>query len=450
MDVLGVCPTEVGDRLDLAREQPLGIAYVMNYAIRNGHNANLVYRSPTNEEINNAEVIALSLLTKDVPSGLDILRRAKELNPNIKTVIGGHHISGDKSLVLEDCVDFGVVGEGEETFVELLSQIENRGDVENVEGIIYKRNGVLKETPSRGLIELDGLRPLRDSDFDGFRDNTFYSPAPSERRFVPLIGTRGCTKGCEFCTAELVWGKSIRYRSPQDIEKEIQDNLRDSKTDIFFFDDENILHTPKKARPILENLIGKGYNLGSCGDIRTMSTEMANLMGSAGYTHVYWGVESVNPSILSREKRGSDIQKVRQVLSMFEEIGISNIGMIMMGFDYETEEDILKTAEELPTYPIHQLRLSIATPFPGTPFYHRLKKDGTEFDPDFSKWDTGHLVYGHPSISPERMQELHHEIVTSFYKSPQWDRRMTIFSSQHPRMKKSVDEFRSYVSEYLS
>ena len=89
MDVLGVCPTEVGDRLDLAREQPLGIAYVMNYAIRNGHNANLVYRSPTNEEINNAEVIALSLLTKDVPSGLDILRRAKELNPNIKTVIGG-------------------------------------------------------------------------------------------------------------------------------------------------------------------------------------------------------------------------------------------------------------------------------------------------------------------------------------------------------------------------
>ena len=155
-------------------------------------------------------------------------------------------------------------------------------------------------------------------------------------------------------------------------------------------------------------------------------------------------------AILVKEKKGSNQDKIRNVLNMFSKRGIVNVGMIMIGFDYETEQDILRYVEQLPKYNIHQLRISIATPFPGTAFEKRLKEKGINFDPDLSKWDTGHLVYEHPTISPSKMLDLLRQIVNSFYSSKEWNKRMKDFVSEHPRMKKSVEEFRNYVYENMA
>ena len=98
-----------------------------------------------------------------------------------------------------------------------------------------------------------------------------------------------------------------------------------------------------------------------------MNAEIFDLMKSAGFCHVYWGIESINPQVLLREKYGSNTDKIRRALDMSEKRGICNIGMIIIGFEYETEQDILSYAEQLSQYAIHQLRLAIiatARPIP--------------------------------------------------------------------------------------
>lgn len=452
MKVAGIFPSEVKQdlELDLYAEQPLGIAYVMEHARREGHDVALFYGTPPLEQVTDSNAVALSLLTKDVPRGLDIGKDVKKMNPKIKTIVGGPHISGDPNLILEDSIDYGVIGEGEETFVELLERLERGLELSNVKGILYAKNGHIISTGRRERIQsLDGLRPIRDATFDEITDYSFGYPAPSERRMIPIISSRGCTMDCEFCTSKLVWGGLVIYRNPSDVLSEMEELAEDKEKDLFFFDEENLFSNLRKAKQLFRALGSKGYNLGSCADIRLIDKEIADLMKKSGYTQVYWGIESLHPYTLNRDKVGSNKSKIMNVLKLSEERGIANIGMIMIGFDYETEDDISRYRQELTNYPIHQLRVSIATPFPGTDFRKRLKQQGHSFDPDLSKWDTGHLVYDHPTISPERMEELQYEIVRNFYQSKKWDKRISSIAKNFPRLRQSADEFRDYISSNL-
>jgi len=452
MKIAGIFPTKVKQdiEIDLSTEQPLGIAYVIESTKKAGHDAALYYGTPPLEKLLNSDVVAFSLLTKDVPVGLDIAKKVKNSNPNIVTVVGGPHISGDPNFVLEDSIDYGVIGEGEETFVELLRGIEQIKEPIDIKGIVYSKNGKVVSTGKRERIDnLNGLRPVRVSDFYNVYDASLYYPAPSERRFIPILASRGCTMDCEFCGSKLIWNKQIKYRSSSDFLSELEELTEDKSKDLFFLDEENFFNNPGKAREIITSLIGKGHNLASCGDTRLVDSEMLSLLKKAGWTSLLWGIESLNPEIVSKEKKGSSPEHVYEILKKSESLGVFNHGLIMIGFDYEKEQDILKYAQELPYYPIHQLRVSIATPFPGTAFEKRLKRKGIEFDSNLSNYDTGHLVYEHPSISPERMIELQHKIIREFYQSKQWNKRITQMAKDFPHLKKSIGEFREYILHRL-
>jgi anaerobic magnesium-protoporphyrin IX monomethyl ester cyclase len=448
MKVLGICPIQdAEDNLDSVCEQPLGIAYVMSAAQKAGHEVQLKYNYPPVTWALPYDVIAISAMTKDVPRALKFAKEIRKISPRIKIIIGGHHVSGSPNIVLNSAVDYAVIGEGEETFVELLSALEKGGDISLIKGVSFEKQGKVYQTlGKRALLELDGLRPIRDNAFYEKRSSSFYFPPPSERRDISFIISRGCTKKCEFCTSELVWEGTIRYRGLEDALSEADELVTDPKRDILLIDDENFFHTPSKAKELLKQFAKRNYNLASCGDIRAMNENIADLMQAAGFTAVYWGIESINQAVLTREKPGLTVNQIGTTLTMFDKRGISNIGMVMIGFDYETEKDILRYAHELQYYPLHQLRLAIATPFPGTPFWHRLRKQGISFDPDFSKYDTTHLVYEHPEISPDRMRELARDIVSKFYKSSRWNQRLQRMAGQHPKLKRSVEEFRDYIS----
>jgi len=325
----------------------------------------------------------------------------------------------------------------------LLETLEHGNDIANVKGIAFSKYGSLLLTEERERLNPSGLRPMRVSDFYKIYDASLYYPAPSIRRFVPMIASRGCTQRCDSCDSEKVWRGRIEYRTPTDIISEIEELYID-ENDIFMFDEDNLFLNQQILGSILNQLAKKSYNLASQGDIRFANPELLRMLKQAGWTSILWGVESIDPCTSTREKPGSTPEKVYSILNETEKLGIFNHAMTMIGFEYETEESILKYAAKLPDYPIHQLRSCIATPFPGTRFYQRLEQQGHSFDSDLSKWDTGHLVYDHPTILPERMRELQHQIVTGFYKSPQWDKRMNNMARQFPHLRQSIDEFRDY------
>src|SRR3989344_5990560 len=103
MEILGIFPTRVEQdiNLNLFSEQPLGLAYILAAAQKTDYDVKLYYGNLNLEDMVNCDVLALSLLTKDVSARLDIARRYKEINPNCKVIVGSYHVTGDPNLVLE-------------------------------------------------------------------------------------------------------------------------------------------------------------------------------------------------------------------------------------------------------------------------------------------------------------------------------------------------------------
>jgi radical SAM superfamily enzyme YgiQ (UPF0313 family) len=125
------------------------------------------------------------------------------------------------------------------------------------------------------------------------------------------------------------------------------------------------------------------------------------------------------------------------------ESGMLVWGYYMIGFGWETKESILTSTQKLPELGIHRLRLGIVTPFPGCQWYREIDK--SLLDPDLSLYDTQHLVYQHPTISPTEMEALMWEVYRSFYHSPTYKKRVEATRKKYPYFGNSFDEFLHYI-----
>jgi radical SAM superfamily enzyme YgiQ (UPF0313 family) len=170
-------------------------------------------------------------------------------------------------------------------------------------------------------------------------------------------------------------------------------------------------------------------------------------MRNSGCTKILWGVESLSDSTLSRINKQQNCIDVKTSLAAAADCGILNWGCYIIGFPWENEKDILKAAEDLPSLNIHQLRLTIATPFPGSEWFAKLPNSA--LNPDFSLYDTNHLVYDHPTISPERMKELQNEIFVHFYRSSMYRNNVARMIKKFPHLRESFDEFLAYIDSQI-
>jgi len=142
-----------------------------------------------------------------------------------------------------------------------------------------------------------------------------------------------------------------------------------------------------------------------------------------------------------------ETQQVRDTLQISTDIGILNWAFYIIGFPWESEQDILRNVADLQSLDIHQLRISIATPFPGTRWHKEIS--GSALHPDLSLYDTNHLVYDHPTISPERMKELQNEVFIRFYRSMKYRNRVAKMVKKFPHLRESFDEFLVYIDSQI-
>jgi radical SAM superfamily enzyme YgiQ (UPF0313 family) len=180
--------------------------------------------------------------------------------------------------------------------------------------------------------------------------------------------------------------------------------------------------------------------------IDTVDRELLRTMASCGCTKICWGIEAGDDASLEAIGKRHTLGQARQVLHWADEAGIFNWAFTMIGFPWQSGRDILDATVKLARLPIHQLRVSIATPFHGTPWF-------SAFPPITEKraerFDTNHLVYRHPSISSARMKELQRLCFRKFYGSRHYSQRMDSLARRFPHLRESIGEFLGRVSDWL-
>jgi radical SAM superfamily enzyme YgiQ (UPF0313 family) len=314
--------------------------------------------------------------------------KIKESDPDIKTIVGGPHITAvpEKTMTLYPNIDIGVLGEGEITIIELLEALENRASLNSVNGIVYRKDGSLITTATRPFIkDIDTLPfPAWDMLPDLLR---YYQQSAARIDRLPnmsLVSSRGCPFQCIFC-ARNVFGNVTRTHSADYIIKMIKHLIRKYKIKSISFEDENFVIYKKRLIEFCNRIIDEKIDItwDCASNVNAINPEVLSLMKKAGCWQINYGIESGSQRILDFIKKGTKLENIEQALRMTRNAGIITKGYFIIGHPTETRQSIQETIDFIKRIPLDVFQMSFMIPIPGTELYEIAAQYG-QFHND---WD---------------------------------------------------------------
>lgn len=374
------------------------------------------------------DVVGFTLYTSFLPAVQAICKELKkayeEKGERLTVLVGGSHATITRGKVLGEYQEFDIacIGEGEETFVEILDAIRNEKDLETVKGIAYRnKDGQVVSTEKRPFITRMDDIPIPDWSLLP-ELKKYYHPAGDSLKRFPSAGittSRGCEGKCYFCNPWQL-GKSTRYHSAEYIHKMILDLMNNyGIRDIYIQDDTFVLNRDnvmKFCNIILDSKMDLTW---AChGRADEIDKEMLCLMKKSGCWQVCLGIESGSQKILDNINKGTTVEQNFNTLEICREVGMDVKGLFMVGCFGEDRQTIQETIDFIKNVHMTDFHINFYTPMPLTAAMKLWPKYG---DLDSSR---GFLVASsRPSFVPFGMTEeeliaYRKEIYKTFYLRP--------------------------------
>jgi radical SAM superfamily enzyme YgiQ (UPF0313 family) len=403
------------------------------------------------------DVVGFQIYTMQASKSIGLAKWISGKLPEALIVAGGPHPTADPEFIKDTAIDVSVIGEGEKAFGSIVQSLRDDHGWSDVPGIVYFRDGeVVKNPPAERITDLSTRHwnwPKRRY-FHPYRFKlgdpcSLYYPAPSLATSASMICSRGCPNACKFCSSPAMWGQQVICRPYEDIIDEIKCLQREERVDLIFFEDLSFAINRDWVRDFCQTLIEEDVrvNWWCQTTIRSVDEKLLRLMKQAGCATIAWGIESLSDEGLSRMSKDQTVSEIAETLETSASLGFINWGYYIIGFPWETEESILEGGNQFATLPIHRPRVSIATPLPGSAWYEELPKD--KLSRDLSRYDTGHLVYRHPSIEPDRMERLQRTVWNRVHLHPDYQKRAEGLLALEPRYQRSFEEYQAYANRFL-
>ncbi len=361
---------------------PLGLLYVSAWIEKNGFpnrvlDSTFMKIGDWKEVVLQAkpDVLALyvNLMTK-VPL-IRLIKWAREVLPATKIVLGGPDITYNVVAYLQTGCDFVVIGEGEQSMLELLRALQNGSSLLEVDGIAFldPAGDLVRSAPRSKMKDLNQLpMPAREKiDLEKYLDTWRQFHRGSS---ISINTQRGCPYTCKWCSTA-VYGQSYRRRSPQHVLEELQHLIKTYQPDHFWFVDDVFTVSHKWLHEFAGIL--KKANLSISFECITradrLNEEVLDLLKQMGCFRVWIGAESGSQKIIDRMDRRVDVTKVESMIQASKARGIQAGTFIMLGYPGETEADIYDTVQYLKAADPDHFTITVAYPIKGTSLFQEVE-----------------------------------------------------------------------------
>ena len=349
----------------------------------------------------------------------------------VPVVMGGPHVTEvpDEALGRDGGprhVDAIALGEADETWPRIVEDAA-RGELKEIYAPVdetgKERKPSLQPYPAIPWESLD----LEQFDFFPRLLRPLLSrvgPRWRSLRIIPIESGRGCPYGCEFCTVTGFFGDSIRFRTNQSIVDELLKLKARAKTEgglvsVFFVDD-NFAISIKRTKSLLRDIIAAGAQLPWAAQISAnllRDEELVDLIARSGGKIIFIGMESIDPvNLADVNKSFNKPEEYATVLTRLAEHDIYAITSFIIGLDNDMPGVAERTLEQIRTWPAGFPIFGQLTPFPSTPLYKRLLKDGRLIRPKhwlkFERYSMAHKPL--KMTIDETHRELHHAWAASY------------------------------------
>ncbi len=403
----------------------LGTVLLGTILKQQGHDVSVMVESiePISwDRVLGSELVGISTTTSTAPRAYEMAAALKF--SGVPTVMGGPHVTfmTDEALTFSDYV---IRGEGERSFPLLVEALAAGRKPDDVPGLSYVRDGrVFHNEIDSSFVDLNQLPQPDISLIAGgvFQKRRWTNPV------IPIQTSRGCPYNCSFCSVTGMFGRKMRYR---DVDKVIEELRQyDKKKNSIFFYDDNFAADPKRTKELLRKMIAEGFSFLSSAQVRVdtgKDLELVGLMKEAGLKTVFVGLESISPESLTCMNKKQTVADMEEGLAGFSKFGIDVHGMFVFGFDTDDKKTLAKTVAFAKRKMLDTVQFLILTPFPGTPVYRELEKEGRIMLRDWSFYDGHHVVFVPKQLSPYHLQRAQIRGHARFYSTAEVIRRFCRF-----------------------
>jgi anaerobic magnesium-protoporphyrin IX monomethyl ester cyclase len=359
------------------RYRPLWPAYLAAYAEHKIGVGRFIFRfaaTSVEEELESFDphIVAISSVSQNYNYAIDYAKMAKQSGAVV--IMGGFHISCIPDCLTEH-MDVGCMGEGEETFSELLqcylaSGRLNHRDLGDVKGIVYREDNRLVATPTRSFAASLDQFPHPNRSVIGYQKHDY------------MFTSRGCPYRCTFCASSRFWD-SVRYASPEHVIEEIRELVDHGVETISFYDDLFVAHK-RRLKRIADLIVSNGFHRRvsftcSC-RANAVTQEVVDSLKAMNVVSVGMGLESGCDATLNYLKGNISVQQNAQAIGLLKKAGIQANASFIIGAPNETREEMLQTYRFIKDSRIDFFDIYTLTPLPGTPVWENAKKRGLVSD----------------------------------------------------------------------
>jgi radical SAM superfamily enzyme YgiQ (UPF0313 family) len=384
-------------------ELGLGMLYLTAATKAKGHECRAVVSDDTRIKAVIGEyvpdVVGITAITCTYPMAVAIAREVKSLHSGMPIIMGGHHVTFTvRQALAESCIDYIVRGDGEEAFPGLLASLERGDPFPSIPGVCYQRDGTINNADTFARVgNLDDL-PFPDQDL-------LQNPGR-----VLVIASRGCPHRCNFCSVPAFHQRTWRRRSVRNIFDELEAAARTRKLTKVEFRDDNLAADPRWTRELCQGIRERGFRFTwhclARTDALGNDPGLLDLMKASGCSIIGLGLESGMQEIVDSYGKGTSVQQALKVSALLRARSILQIwySMIGSGDDHDTPFHVERNVTSLASFPFDLLQVSLLTPFPGTPLYDKLEREGRLLDRGWEYYDGMHCVYQPSGMSAEHLE----------------------------------------------
>lgn len=357
---------------------PLGLYYLEAMLRQGGYAAEILdglflSRENISERVRVASprAIGIYVVSSALPETLFLIKGLR-LVSGAPIILGGPHITHCPESIRSFSADFGICGDGEESFLQLINfLIHGEGSIENIPGIILIRNNSCVVSKKADISELDAL-PF--PNFSLASESPYFFPLSSDN-MTTMISSRGCPFDCVYCG--LPNKRCYKSRSVNNVLSEIKINIGkgykyiDFKDDIFTYDMDRIENF---CSGIIEEGIEFGWGCETRADF--LSEGLIRLMKEAGCRNIKFGIESGVKRVQGAIGKIIPLDRVKVIFQLVRHYDMEVIAYFSLGHPGEKLSEMNKTIETVRELNPDYMDVTLCSPIPGSRLFDIAVEEG--------------------------------------------------------------------------
>jgi radical SAM superfamily enzyme YgiQ (UPF0313 family) len=426
-----VCWDRQMDRVREGEEEMPGIGTLVLAAVARaaGHRVHLVDGKRTGTPVDDVARhvaalrpthVGISATTISIHNAARIAARVKALVPGVVVTVGGPHVSAVPERTLEtfDGFDYGIVGEGEESYLDLIARLGRGAAPHGVAGLVWRDGAGVRANPRAPFLDGEALDRLPEPAWDLVPDFPLrFQPNVFNYRATPvasLVTSRGCPFSCTFCDRSTS-GRRGRFHGVDYVVALCRRLEGLGVRHVLFYDDLFTVNRPRVVE-LCERFLAEGFRFTwSCNSHPNLLDEATlRLMHRAGCWQIAYGIESGSQRVLNVVKHEVKIPRMLETLRVTRAAGIRVKGLLMMAHPTEDETSLAETVDFLRTAPLDLVQVTKFTPYPGTPSYATVRSHGA-FDEDWEQMNAMNWVFVPNGLSAETLERAFRTAYRTFY-----------------------------------